>query len=302
MEEFNSDFSRVFRPGIVKWLLAGAAGTFLLVYLLTSPLFIRPLYQSEALIYVPLTLFSQQYEQQGIGFGNNEEIDGHIQILKSVLLLDRLDERFNLSAAWNIDTAPAGGKSRLYDRLNSIVKIQKTRYNSVSIRVRHHDRQLAADLANHIVFLGDTIKEKMLYGNRLEAFNFAGRLYREKQDEIKELELLLTEPDLVAGMRREDENRGNVLQGENSILSSMKKHIIYETELRQLSSLKNRYETIKKSLETPLPGSYLISPAVASHDPVWPPRLLLSLAAAASFIILMVFFQIVRQNGKAQEQ
>ena len=300
MEEIRTDYSRVFRPVFVKWLLAGAAGAFLMVYLLSSPFFIKPLYQSEALIYVPLTLFSQQYEQQGIGFGNNEEIDGHIQILKSSLLLDRLDESFRLSSSWNIDTASAGGKSRLYDRLNSLVTIVKTRYNSVSVRVRHHDRQLAASLANHIVALGDSIKEEVLFGNRLEAVNFANSLYREKQDEIKELELNLSGKTMsVPGP--DAPGAGYFLQGGSPDLSSLRHLIIYETELRQLSSLKSRYETLRKSLETSLPGSYVISPAIASHTPVWPPRLLLSMAAAASFIVLMIFFQIIRQDGKPQE-
>jgi uncharacterized protein involved in exopolysaccharide biosynthesis len=301
MEEIRTDYSRVFRPVFVKWLLAGAAGAFLLVYLLSSPLFIKPLYQSEALIYVPLTLFSQQYEQQGIGFGNNEEIDGHIQILKSSLLLDRLDKNFHLSSSWNIDTVSAGGKSRLYDRLNSLVKIGKTRYNSVFVRVRHHDRQLAASLANHIVVLGDSIKEEMLLGNRQEAVNFANSLYRQKQDEIKEMEINLSGK-TVSVPGPEARGTGHFLQGESPDLASLKHLIIYETELQQLSSLKNRYETLRKTLETPLPGSYVISPAIASHTTVWPPRLLLSMAAAASFIVLMIFFQIIRQDEKSQEQ
>jgi capsular polysaccharide biosynthesis protein len=300
MEETRTDFSRAFRPGIIKWLLAGAAGAFLVVYLLSSPLFIRPLYQSEALIYVPLTLFSQQYEQQGIGFGNNEEIDGHIQILKSSLLLDRLDNNFNLSSSWNIDTSSLEGKSRLYDRLNSLVKIQKTRYNSVSVRVRHHDRQLAASLANHIVSLGDTVKEEILYANRQEAFNFANSLYREKQQQVNELELLLADKG-IPGLGQETRS-GNSWRGGNTDLYSMKQLVMYEAELHQLSSLKNRFEILRKSLETPLPRSYVISPAVVSHAPVWPPRILLSSAAVATYIVLMVFFQILRQDEKSQQQ
>jgi hypothetical protein len=300
MEETRTDFSRAFRPGFIKWLLAGAAGAFLLVYLLSSPIIIRPLYQSEAIIYVPLTLFSQQFEQNGIGFGNNEEIDGHIQILKSSLLLDRLDEIFHLSSSWHIDTSSVEGKSRLYDRLNSLVTIRKTRYNSVSVTVRHHDRQLAASLANRIISLGDAVKEDVLYANRQEAFKFANSLYREKQQEINELELVLAGkgiPDSGKGTRA-----GNIWQGEDPDLASMKLLVMYEAELQQLSSLKNRFEKLRKSLDTPLPASYVISPAIVSHAPVWPPRLLLSLAAAASFIVLMVFVQILRQDEKSQEQ
>jgi uncharacterized protein involved in exopolysaccharide biosynthesis len=67
--------------GFVTVCLAG--------YLATSPVFIRPIYQSESLIFVPLTILSKQIEQQGIGFASDREIDAHIQILESGQLRDR---------------------------------------------------------------------------------------------------------------------------------------------------------------------------------------------------------------------
>lgn len=306
MADKKYDLSWLFRFGFIKWLVTGASATFLLVYLITSPVFIQPQYKSEIIVYVPLTLFSQQFDQHGIGFGSNEEIDGHIQILKSTRLLDRLDKKFNLSGTWNIDTLSVGGRERLYRKINSRIKIEKTRYNSVSVTVRHHDPEFAAKMANNIVYLGDSIKEEILLENRLSAYNFAKELYVQKQDEVRDLEDLLKELQdsnfIYNYTYRLTESNNRIRQTSVSHLESLRQLITYEAELWELNSLKNRYEAIRKGLKTPLPRTYVISYAVAAGSQAWPPRILLSLFAAVTFIILLIFFKIVKQDADSEEK
>ena len=168
----------------IKWLLIGMVAVFVFTLFLSSSIFIRPLYRSEAIIYVPLTLFSQQYEQQGIGFASDAEIDGHIQMLQSTQLLDSLNEVYGLAAAYGIDVSRPGGLERLYRKASDRISIQKTRYGSVSISVRGENAQTAADIANEIVRLGDVIKNGLLMENRLAAYRFAKDLYESKLAEI----------------------------------------------------------------------------------------------------------------------
>jgi capsular polysaccharide biosynthesis protein len=75
---------------IVKRALIGSIACALLVFIVTSPWLIKPLYESEVIVYVPLTILSQQLNQQGIGFASDREIDWYIQILKSNQLADSL--------------------------------------------------------------------------------------------------------------------------------------------------------------------------------------------------------------------
>ncbi len=281
----KDEFSWLLRWKFLKWLIIGAAGSFVLVYLLTAPLFIRPLYKSEALIFVPLTLFSQQFEQQGIGFGSDAEIDGHIQMLHSTRLLDSLAARFGLAERYGVDIDEPGGNMRLHEIMRTRINIEKTRYHSVSVSVRDHDALKAAALANEIVRLGDVIKEDLLRKNRLAAYHFARGLYEDKLAELDALEDPFQLKDAVVP------DRASSLPFRTSGTQSF-----YEFLLLELSERKSNYEILKKSLETPLPAAYVISPAGVAHRPVWPPRLLLSAAALMVFAVVMIFVEVIRKD------
>ncbi len=285
----HDDLDWLFRPKFLKWVAAGAVFSALLMYLATSPLFVKPLYRSEALIFVPLTLFSQQFDQQGIGFGSEAEIDGHIQILQSTILFDSLEARFGLAGIYDIDTGQTGGRQRLYQRIRSRIQVEKTRYNSVSVQVRDRDAQRAADMANAIVALGDIIKEDLLRDNRLAAYRFARDLYLDKKTELDALEARMSLQPLPAP---DPEGPGWSEQ--------VRDRQVYETLLWELAERRKRYETLKKSLDASLPGTYVISPAVASSSPHWPPRLLLSLAASLVFVMIMLVVEMIRKDAVKQ--
>ncbi len=305
MDRSGFDISWLFRLNFIKWVAGGAAGIFLLVLLLTSPLIIRPLYQSEAIIYVPLTLFSRQYEQLGVGFGNNEEIDAHIQILSSSQMLDSLDAVFSLSEKLGIDMNDPGGRSRYYRIAGSRITAGKTRYGSVSVRVRDKDREYAAEMANRIVELGDLIKEDILLENRLAAYNFAKELYSEKLEETLEMERQIMEQEGILTVQRLRDGTADISFAEifghaegvdGATPDVIRQLTTYEAELWNLISLKNNYERVRKSLETPIPRSYIISPAVIAEKPAWPPRLIIAFAAVIAYVIIMVFIRIVRMD------
>ncbi len=305
MDRSGFDISWMFRANFIKWVTGGSAGIFLLVLLLTSPLIIKPLYQSETIIYVPLTLFSRQYEQLGVGFGNNEEIDAHIQILSSTRMLDSLDAVFRFSERLGIDMNDPGGRSRYYRVAGNRIKTDKTRYGSVSVRVRDKDRVYAAEMANRIVALGDLIKEDILLENRLAAYNFAKELYMEKLEETLEMERQIMEQEVILPVQRLKDGTADIgsadifghAEGGDGVTSDvMRKLTTYEAELWNLTSLKNNYERLRKSLETPIPRSYVVSPAVVAEKPAWPPRLLIAVAAVIAFIVIMVFVRIVRMD------
>ncbi len=280
------NISSLITSGFMKWLGAGILITAILAYVVTSPVFVKPMYESEAIIYVPLTLFSQQFDQQGIGFGNNIEIDGHIQILRSSRLLDSLDSRFGFAKLWDIPIWDSGGRSRLYKKIQSRIDISKTRYSSVSVSVRDHDSERAAQMANAIVEFGDVIKEEILLENRLSAYQFSKELFEQKQAEILVLE-----------------ERMELINDEKESLTpasdSFRQRILYEAELWELTARKNQYEKLRKSLNTSLPRSYIVSSAIASHSSVWPPRLLIAAGAVFFYFLIAVFIQILRKDDAA---
>ena len=286
MNTLHDDFKWLMRQSFLKWLLIGSVSTLVLVYIATSPIFIKPLYRSEAVIYVPLTLFSQQFEQHGIGFASDAEIEGHIQILNSTALLDSLNKKFKLYNLWGIDMDSPDAHSRIYKRLRSRISLEKNRHNAVSITVSDPDAKRAADMANAIVSLGDAIKEDMLKENRLAAYRFAQELYKQQQAQVNELEEKLK---LL--------NKAGQEQKLSDITYHNRLLITYEAEMQELIERKSKYDTFRKSFEASLPKSYIVSPAFAEASPSWPPRILLAVAAMFGYIILLIAIEIIRKNA-----
>ncbi len=282
---YKQEFNWLMSGKFIKWLFIGMIAVFVFTFFLTSSIFIRPLYRSEAIIYVPLTLFSHQYEQQGIGFASDAEIDGHIQMLQSTQLLDSLNEIYGLAGAYGIDISRPGGLERLYRRASDRISIQKTRYGSVSISVRDENAQTAADMANEIVRLGDVIKNDLLMDNRLAAYRFAKDLYESKLAEIDAIEQRLAAAILY-------ENEGSELFS----IQMTRERIGFEAELWELTERRNRYEMMRKSLEMDLPSSYRVTPAIAAGKPSWPPRLPFASVASLAFALIFVFVVMIRKD------
>ena len=276
----------LFTAGFIKWLVFGSFLASVLVYLITSPLIIKPVYRSEALIYVPLMIFTEQYDQHGIGFGGNAEIDGHIQILRSTRLYDSLDSRFRLADKWNIDINSTGGKSRLHRKAGSVIRIEKNRYNAISVSVHNTDAETAASVANAVVSLGDIIKEDILLENRLAAYHFSRELYEQKESEIRVMEERTGPVTAASGSGNQQADQDKFRQ-----------RTLYEAELLELTRLKNDFEKMKKGLEFSLPGTYIVSPAYAPDKPFRPGRGLLSIAAVPVYIVLMIFVAVIRQDA-----
>lgn len=277
----------LFTRKIITRILLGSLLSGGLVYLLTSPWIIQPHYQSEALIYVPLTILVKQIEQQGIGFASDVEIDGHIQILKSTHMRDSLIARFGFDHEMNIDAEELGGKSKLYRAISNRIDIQKTRYNSVSVRVLDRNPERAAAIANAIIELGDIIKEDILRANRKEVYLHAKTHYENKEQSVLELE------------KRIDSIERSIRPGRNERLVNnelFKLRTLYSLELQELSGRKNHLETIQRGFNTALPSAYVISRAIPEATPVWPRRKLWSLAAMLTFIVVVVVIEVIRRD------
>ncbi|MBE0661985.1 MAG: hypothetical protein IH597_05910 [Bacteroidales bacterium] len=268
-------------------LFIGALITGLLVYIITSPRFIKPLYQSEALIYVPLTVLSKQLEQQGIGFANDVEIDGHIQILQSARIRDSLLARFNFDEEDRIDKNALGGRSKLYELISKRVEFQKTRYNSVSIKARDHDPERAAAIANALVELGDIIKGDILHANRKEVFIHARTHFENKEKSVFELENKLDSLENALLTAQNKQRINNEL---------FKLRTLYSIELQELAGRKNHLETIQRGFETALPSAYVISKALPEVNPVWPKRLLWTILAVFAYVLIALVVEVIKRD------
>lgn len=287
MNKSQQGLSWLFRKRFLILLITGAVITGALVYLLTSQRIIKPLYQSEALIYVPLTVLTKQLEQQGIGFASDVEIDGHIQILQSARLRDSLITRFKLDEELGINKKELGGRSKIYELINKSIDFQKTRYNSVSIKVRNHDPEKAAAIANAVVELGDVIKEDILHANRKEVFLHAKTHFENKEQSVMDLENRLDSLENALLMAKNKQRINNEL---------FKLRTLYSIELHELAGRKNHLETIQRGFETALPSAYVISKALPETNPVWPKRVLWAGLAVLAYILIAIVIEAIKRD------
>jgi hypothetical protein len=230
-------------------------------------------------------LLSQQLNQQGIGFGNDKEIDWYIQILKSNNLTDSLITRFKLSGSFKVNSNNLKEKSKLFKLIESRIIVEKTRYGAVSIKVLDNDSKRAADMANDLVDIGEIIKRKLLYNNRREALNYIQSLYEQKSAEVIVLENKLDSL----------EKKYQTTQLRNNLLFE-KIQSLYKLEFQELISRKDIFEREKTSFDTPLPKTYIVSNAIPTHKPVWPKRWLWSIAAGGIYFFLLIVIEIIKSD------
>lgn len=279
----TDDLSWLWQRKLIKRAVAGSLICALLIFALTSRVIIKPLYEAEVIVYVPLTILSQQLNQQGIGFASDREIDWYIQILKSNQLTDSLIKKYDLYSHFDINPIRLDARNQLYRKMESRIRIDKTRYGSVSVKVRDNDPGRAAEMANEMIGLGEIIKKNLLFPNRQESMRYVTSLYDQKARDVANLQRRL---DSLIGT-------GQPLQN-NYLYNQILTH--YNMEFQELISRKGLYEREQKNFDTPLPSAYVISQAVPVSKPVWPDRILLIGAGVALYLILLIVLQILRRE------
>lgn len=287
MDKPLENISWILQIKFIKRAVIGTVVTSILILLVTLPSFIKPLYEAEVIIYVPLTILSQQLNQQGIGFANDHEIDLYIQILKSNQLNDSLINHFELTTHYKVNTNKAGFKSTLYSILDSRIYIEKTRYGSVSLKVRDCDPKMAVELANDMVSYGEIIKKNLLQNNRLASLDYAKNLFDQKSLEIKLLEKTIDSLQYLQNNKLAD----------NKLLIDKTLHI-YNFELQEFISRKEVYEREKNGFDSPLPKTYIVSAAVPSANPIWPKKWLFLLIGDGAYLFLLIFIEIIKRDIK----
>lgn len=113
----------------------------LLSIIFTMPFFIKPLYKSYAIVYPSnLIVYSEESPTEQL-----------IQQFNSDLVRDRIIESFELYNHYDIDTTAAFPKTAMQKKYQSLVSINKTQFESVSIEVLDYDPVVAARICDSLI-------------------------------------------------------------------------------------------------------------------------------------------------------
>ena len=118
---------------------------------LSGPKLLKPRYRSQAVVY-PVYLNSYSIESVS---------DQLLQLLESNSTRDSIVSHFNLVEHYGLDTATQGGRNALYYMYSERVKIEKTRYESVDIRVTDEDPVQARNMVLEILHQTDLLARRL---------------------------------------------------------------------------------------------------------------------------------------------
>ena len=124
-------------------------------------------------------------KQDLLQFGESEDVDQLIQILMCDELKQRLVKQFNLFEHYDIDTTSKTKNTQLNILLENYIEFKRTEYTSVKISVIDKDPILAANMANAITALYDTIKHNIQRQRAQQAYLMVLNQYNDASTEIK---------------------------------------------------------------------------------------------------------------------
>ena len=294
---------------------AGLVVSTLVAFLMT------PLYRSTAIVFPAATStvsFSEQRNAKAssMDFGEEEQAEQLIQILQSSKVRDKVVQQFDLMKHYEIEPDDANKHYKLVKEYNSHILFVRTRYGSIQIDVLDKDPQLAADMANKIVDLIDTVKNEMVMERTVPAFEINKR---KKEQLEKDKEAVLNQLDSLAALGVVPlEGRANLFQAYVEAKNAedkadLKKRIdinlefgavfdgleyVRKEKIMKLADFALSYEQAESDANTQFNHKFIVERAVVADKKDKPKRLIIMLLATFGTFVFMVFALLIQDKIK----
>lgn len=327
----QDQFSFIYITGFIwkhKWILVatGLVGA-VLAAIFSGPTFITPKYKAEAEFY-PTTINSignafftdlNQREQDVLAFGEEEQAEYALQLLQSSALLGRVIRNFNLMEHYGIDSSGRQPKTDLHRKFSKNIKFKRTRGLSVKIVVMDEDPKMAADIANGIALIYDTVKTEIQQQVAREALSVVEDEFRKKEKEVWDIRVKLREL-ADKGITNYDEQSRAISEeiyklkskgGNSSALkeleaqqSELAKYAgefnfyneSIKLELEELSKLRKRYDKAKVDVDKTITHKFMLTSADVPEIKSYPVRWLITLGFSLAAGILALFLLLIREQ------
>ena len=289
----------------------------------SSSLFITPLYRSVVIMYpassnsISKSLLNENAnaKQDILQFGEDEQTEQMLQILNSNRIRDKVITKFKLAEHYGIESGSRYHQTRLYNRFESYITFKRTEYMAVKISVLDKNPQMAADIANDIASLLDSVKNDMQKERAMKGFKIVESEYLSLKSEIRKMEDSLTQlrkmgvhdyetqAEMMNQQLAMEIARGNTrgikaLDDKLSILATYGGPYVsirdaLEHEKKQVSYIKARYEEAKIDAFQEIPQKFIVENAYKSEKKAYPVTwiiVLLSTMGALLAGMLVIYF------------
>ena len=288
----------------------------------SGPTFITPKYKAQVVFY-PTTINSignamftdlNKREADPLAFGEEEEAENALQLLNSSALQERIIRNYDLMAHYDIDPSGRSPRTNLYDKMAKNINYRRTKHLAVEITVLDESPEKAAEIANGIANIYDTVKTEIQHQVALEALQIVKEQFESKETEVWGIRTKLKELADSGVTNYEEQSRAineeiyktsvaskkRQLKAELARLSRHAGEFTYlnETlilELESLSQLRKRYEKAQVDVQKTLPQKFILTSASVPEKKSFPIRsmivILVSLSAGLLGLITLMLIQ-----------
>lgn len=241
-------------------------------------------------------------------FGEEEDAEQMLQMLNSDDIRSEICKKFDLLKHYEIDADDKYKYTNLFKEYESNIKFDRTELMSVEVTVMDKDPQMAADIANEISNLVDTMKTKIQRERALEGLKIVAKSYWNLKAEIKAIqdslgvlrELGVNDYETQASVFNEQYaialskgNKSGVKELEEKLKILAKYGGAYitlsqnhEEQIKQLVEIKRKYEEARVDAEQTLPSKFIVNRAYKAEKKSYPIRWVI---VVVSFVSTMLF-------------
>ena len=274
-------------------------------------LLITPMFRSSVIMFpasnasISKDLLSQNYSgrQNVYGFGEEQEAEQLLQILNSEPIRARIIEKYKLMEHYEIEPNEKYPLTRLYEAYNSNINFRLTEFMSVEISVMDHDPEYAANIANDISALLDTVFNSMKKERALKAFFLVEREYLEAaqklaamQDSMDYLSAQVSENLKTSG--DPTNNLIKVISENGALYITMMNMVRYETAL--VTDLSLKYKEARLESEQNLPHKFVVEQAYPSEKKAYPKKSLIVIVSTFASLLFALIVLIIIDNIRAR--
>ncbi len=280
-----------------------------------------PIYRSTAIVFPAATSTvsfseSRNAKASSMDFGEEEQAEQLIQILQSSRIRDKVVTEFDLEKHYEIEKDDVNKHYKLVKEYNQNILFVRTRYGSIQIDVLDRDPVLAADIANKIVDLIDTVKNEMVAERTLPAFQINQR----KKDQMEaDRKAVLDQLDSLAakGVVQLDA-RANLFSAyidardpadraeyKRKIDTNLKYGATFDgleyirnEKITKLADFVESYEQAESDANTKFNHKFVVERAVVADKKDKPKRMIIVLLSVMATFIFMVFALLIQDKLK----
>ena len=309
-----------------KPILTATVVAILASVIFSSELFIPPRFQSSVIMFpttnssISKSLLSENsFEKENIlQFGEEEQVEQMLQILNSDEIRERVISKFDLMKHYRIDTSGRYPMTQLNKMFEENIAFNRTEYLSVRIDVMDENPNLAAEIANEISDLLDTVKTRMQQDRATQALAIVQKEYLDfnkylfaREDTLNKLRNLGV-LDYDSQVERLSEAYGKALLANNTgvirtIDEKMAVLAMYgglytsitqdmEHDREALSRLKTKYEEAKVDATERIPHKFVVNLAKPAEKKSYPVRWLIVLVSTMATFILAIVTVLLIEN------